>query len=223
MVQVVRDVMVFTPVLRLEPATVKAIMALEWDGPLTLVLQRDNPAGEKYKDHLHQYQRAREMFLREPFEAMLVIESDIVPPGDTLRRLAALEADVAYGQYPSRCSGHTNVLELYYGGKPRARNVGEPLSFRPWLYEAACRQGIVGCSGGGLGVLLIARRVLETVPFVACEGWCDNRWTSDVYQAGFTMKADMGVRCGHITPEGQVLSVAGAPVSEVEWVTTESS
>lgn len=220
MVQVVRDVMVFTPMLRLEPATVKAVMDLKWDGPLTLVFQRDNPTGDKYQDHLHQYQRGREAFLRGPHDAMLVIESDIVPPRDTLLRLAALEADVAYGVYPSRSSGNVNVLELYYGGKPRARNIGEPLTCRDGhLWRAALAKGIVGCSGGGLGVLLIHRKVLEAVPFEACEGWCDNKWTNDVYQAGFTMVADTGVLCGHVCRDGETLWPART-MDEGRWTTT---
>ncbi len=102
------DVMVFCPVYRLEPETVQALCALRWDDPLTVVWQRDNPAqtgderADGWANHLHQYQRGYETFMAGRFDAMLVIESDIIPPEDTLERLAALPCDVAYGAYVFR-------------------------------------------------------------------------------------------------------------------------
>lgn len=211
-----RDILVFTPVYRLEPETVQSIFSLEWDGPLTLLLQRDNPIDlEKSEDvrqdgvanHLHQYQRGRELFLRGPYEAMLVIESDIIPPRDTLKRLAALEVDVAYGVYLFRASPVVNVFERYK--IPDARNIGESLTVRG-LWEEAKQMGVVECSGAGFGCILIRRHVLEEVPFrVEKDGvrgaHCDSYWTRDVYQRGYSMKADTQVICGHKTPEGEIL------------------
>jgi len=213
------DVMVFCPVLRLEPETVRAMCALEWDGPLTVVWQRDNPEvaelglggpGRKagYRNHLHQYQRGREVFLKGGYDAMLVIESDIIPPADTLKRLAALPADVAYGVYcfrgmkPDRPV--VNVLERYYGWPYQAKNVGDPLTVRG-LYAEACRQRIIDCSGSGLGCVLIHRKVVEEVPFEAEAGFFDTAWTQAVYRGGYRMMADMAVRCGHVEPSGVVL------------------
>lgn len=204
--------MVFTPVLRLEPETVKAIFAMEWDGPLTIVLQRDNPiTGENvrqagYQNHLHQYQRGREMFLAGPFDAMLIIESDIIPPADALRRLAALPADVAYGCYVFRGGRVVNVLERYYGWPRQARNMGESLTVRG-LYDAAIRQGVIDCSGSGLGCVLIHRHVVEAMPFErpADGGFFDWDWTQVVYRAGYRMMADMAVQCGHVDTTGEVL------------------
>ena len=102
-------------------------MALEWEGALSLLLQRDNPTGNAYADHLHQYQRGREAFLNGPYEAMLVIESDVIAPVDTLWRLeglGGLGADVAYGVYVFRAGGVVNVLERYQrGGGPTRRGI----------------------------------------------------------------------------------------------------
>ena len=50
------DVMVFTPVWRLEQETVRALFAIEWDGALSWYLQEDNPGGNGRVNHLHQYQ-----------------------------------------------------------------------------------------------------------------------------------------------------------------------
>ena len=138
---------------------------------------------------------------------MLVIESDVIPPPKTLRRLAALPADVAYGTYLYRPGNQINVTERYYAGTAkRARNMGEPLTARG-LYAAAVEQGVIECSGAGLGCVLIRRQVLETTPFEAREGggFCDHNWTQAVYEQGYRMMADMAVECGHVDVDGTVL------------------
>lgn len=202
----VRNILVFTPILRLEPETVEAIFSLEWDGPISFLLQRDNPTGEGHADHLHQYQRGREIFLNGPYDAMLVVESDIIPPPDALTRLAALEADCAYGVYRFRVSNVINIFELY-PGKPR--NVGESLSLHPRKLRSAVKAGSTSCAGAGFGCVLIKRRVLEKVPFrmewPENGGHCDSYFCTDVLRAGFTQKADMNVICGHKHENGEIL------------------
>ena len=189
------DVLVFTPVYRLEPETVLGLMRLEWDRPLSILLQLDNPNGGGREDHSHQYQRGRELFLSGPYEAMLVLESDILPPADTLKRLAELQADVAYGCYVFRSGTPVvNILEKY---PQKARNMGESLTVRG-LWQEAKDKGVIECSGAGLGCILIKRKVLEKIPFeLVGAGHCDWNWTEDVYRAGFSMMADTGVICGH--------------------------
>jgi hypothetical protein len=195
------DVLCFTPVKRIQPESVFSLLQMEHDGPLTVMLQRDNPDGFGLTDHLHQYQRGRDFFLRGDYEAMLVIEDDIIAPVDTLTRLIAVDADVAYGCYQFR-SDVVNVLERY---TQPARNMGESLTGRG-LWEAAKNQGIVECSGAGLGIVLIRRAVLEAIPFkLAGGGHCDWNWTEDVYRAGYTMRADTSVIAGHKIADDTVL------------------
>lgn len=210
------DVMVFTPVYRLEPQTVQALMALEpGDGAVTLVLQRDNPRRsddarrDGWDNHLHQYQRGRELFLASRCDAMLVIESDIIPPADTLTRLAALPADVVYGCYVFRqgTGDVVNILERYYPWPQQARNMGESLTVRG-LWGAAMRQGVIDCSGSGLGCVLIRRAVLEAAPFEPKRdggGFFDWQWTQEIYTQGWRMMADCNLHCGHVDEDGRVL------------------
>ena len=208
----VHDVLTFTPVYRLEAETVTALFALEWNGALSFLLQRDpdgRPSG--VQNHYRQYVRGRETFLRGPYDALLVVESDIIVPPDALKRLAALDCDVAYGVYVfrSKLSQVVNVFERYpeSAGRP-ARNAGESLTVRG-LWPEAQAQGVVPCSGGGLGIILIRRHVLEAVPFelpadLGGKTFCDTPWTQAVYSAGYTMRADTRVICGHKDTDGEI-------------------
>ena len=211
----VKDVLVFTPVLRLEPETLEAIFSLEWDGPIGYLFQRDNPIPEQrdtmkrsVMNHLHQYQKARRLFLASEHDALMIVESDIIPPKDALQKLAALDADCAYGVYRFHASNVINVFERYHNNPP-ARNVGESLSVHPRRLKAAVRQGIYECSGSGFGCLLVTKDVLNQVPFRT--EWpkngahCDTWWTNDVYKQGFTQVADMSVICGHKNKDGVIL------------------
>ena len=205
-----RDVLIFTPMYRLEVETVTALMGLDWDGALSLLIQRDNPTGDPKADHLHQYQRGREAFLRGRYEAMLGVESDIIPPADALKRLAALNADVAYGVYQFRNTELINIFELYPVPFP-PQHTGDSLSCRPYLLQRALRLGKFPCSGGGLGICLIRRSVLERIEFRndQNEQFCDSAFTEDVLHGAFRQAAEMRVVCGHKDVDGEVQWPAG--------------
>ncbi len=213
----IRDVMVFVPVYRLEPRTMQAVMKLKWNGAITRVFQTDNPhngsadkrAPDGVLNHLHQYTRGRESFLAGRYDAMLIIEHDIVPPKDALMKLAALNVDMAYGVYVFRVrnSNTINIFERYPDNNgERARNPGESLSCKPWLLWRAIREKKWPCSGGGFGCILIRRRVLEKISFRldGGTGYCDSPFTEDAYRAGYLMAAEMTVLCDHIDKDGTV-------------------
>lgn len=205
-----KSVFVFTPLYRFEPETREALFALEWDGPIAWHLQRDNPFDDGRMNITHQYQEGRKAFLASGYDGLLVIESDIIPPADTIRRLAALlerGADAAYGHYVFRNQKHavSNIFERYPG---TPRNEGESLSVWPRKYEAAMRAGIVPCSGAGLGCVLLKRHVLERFDFWHKQddgGHCDVWFNRDVLRAGLVQMADMFLMCGHKCIDGTVL------------------
>lgn len=206
----VDKVMVFTPYgPRLEPETVTAVLSLSWSGPMTHVFQRDNPHGEPHQDILHQYQTGRDAFLAGDYDAMLVIESDIIPPPDALTKLAALDADLAYGVYSFRPAVRARRVINVFNAYPRpARNIGESLSLKPGMLGEAIQKGIVECSGAGLGCVLIKRHVLEAIDFrlePGHNGHCDSWFTQDAWRAGYTMLADMSIVCGHKDIDGVIL------------------
>jgi hypothetical protein len=204
-----KDILIFVPVLGLEAETIRSIFALRLHGAVSVLMQRDNPSGNPYADHLHQYQRGREAFLAGPYDGLMIIESDMIVPPDALERLSALHADVAYGCYLYRVGRVVNVLERYAPWPEPAKNPGESLSIRH-LWLAAQAKGIIDCSGSGLGCVLIDRRVIEAVPFTdemtrSGRQFFDYPWTCAVYEAGYHMMADCGVQCGHINQDGSVL------------------
>jgi len=200
------NVFVFTPIYRIEPETLRALLALENDGPLTVHLQRDNPHADGRENITHQYRCGRRAMLAGAYDAMLVIESDIIPPPDTIARLVALKADVAYGHYVFRSATPvSNVFERYPG---QPRNEGESLSVWPKKYKKARKQGQVECSGAGLGCALIQRAVLERFDFhhpADDGGYCDTWFNRDVLRAGLVQRADMNLECGHKDVDGTVL------------------
>jgi hypothetical protein len=197
----------FTPCYRLEPETVEAIHSLRCPAgveSLGWMFQWDNPFDDGRLNILHQYQTGRERFLAGEGEALLVVESDIIPPPEMLEKLAALKADCAYGVYRFRASSVVNVFERYAG---QPRNEGESLSLYPHKLRQAVRAGQVACSGGGLGCVLIRRNVLESINFrlEGDTGHCDGCFNRDVMRAGFSQMADMSVVCGHKTEYGEIL------------------
>ena len=196
-------VFVFCPTYRLEPETVQAIHSQTFhNGLLDVFFTRDNPSEDGKNNILHNYQKGRRVFLADDYTHMWVVESDIIPPSNTIERLLALECDLAYGLY---CFRHgspvVNVYRYTSGPYP-----DQSITMFPQLYKALWGT-VTKCSGGGLGCVLIKRRVLEQIEFRREKDGpdCDTYFTEDVYRAGFNMMADTSVICGHKRPDGVVL------------------
>jgi hypothetical protein len=204
-------VMIFTPYAdRLEKATIDAVVAMQRIGPQRWVLQYDNPYGPSRASHLHQYAKGRELFLGGDDEAMLIIESDIIPPPDTLKRLRDLNADLAYGVYCFRTERRArraiNIFNRYKPWPEVTRNEGESLSTKGAELRMAIANGVTECSGAGFGCVLIKRNVIEEIEFrLEDTGHCDTYFTRDAYRAGYKIMADMNLVCGHVDTDGVVL------------------
>lgn len=227
----IRDVMVFTPVYRLEERTVDAVLGLQWDKAISWVFQTDNPneidgdiereGAARWRgvlNHLHQYQRGREVFLASRSDAMLIVESDMLPPRDALKTMVEVMErgmDIVYGVYRFRQSDVINVHELLPDGQ---RVIGQNLSVRPHLLKRAVKLGVYPCSGIGFGCTLIRREVLEAVPLridAMNSSHCDTYFAKDALEKGFRQAADFRVICGHIDYDG---SVKWPSLPEVERV-----
>lgn len=149
------------------------------------------------------YQLARERFLQGDEAYFASIEYDMIAPLDALERLAALDADIAYGFYVFRHVGNRRwniATRMEQGGAV-------------WLSDDVdCRRVAWGqtllVEGCGMGIMLAKRHVVEALPFRNWAGVsCDWAFAYDAKQAGFKQVLDTRVVCGHMTlaPEPCVL------------------
>jgi len=168
-----------------------------------LMLANDDPFTDGtraggYLNITHKANRAREIALRGGYDAMVLVEDDMIIPPDALTRLLACDSDIAYG------------LTCWRHGKPgwsariRLTESGEVvnLSNDPDWARSLWGQ-VVDVAGTGTFCTLIRRPVFEALPFRLSETLpvCCDWWLSvDAQRLGFTQRADLGLVCGHITP-----------------------
>lgn len=195
-------VLVYCPVAPSTPKifgrTMQSIFAMHWTGPLDVVFGReDEPERRGYLNVLDKYNRARDLFLAGPYDAMLTVEADMIVPEVTLERLTRVDADVAYGLY---CSRHGRYQWLAY--LHLIERAGVSITVKPDLMRESWGR-VIETRGVGLGCTLIWRHVLERIPFRCPDVKVANDWyfSLDCQQAGFVQKTDCGVVCGHITME----------------------
>lgn len=188
---------------RIYARTVESLFRLRWDEPLPMVFGRcDTPRGSKYQDLCAKHNEARDMVLAGGYDAVLFVENDMIVPPETLERLCAVDADVAYGLYVSRHGWHNWLAFYHVDGY-----VGESFSRNPGRMRDAWGKVLETC-GVGMGCTLIHRHVLERIEFrtppddAVADDWM---FALDCIDHGFRQAHDFGVVCGHISPNGRVL------------------
>lgn len=132
--------------------------------------------------------------LDERFDAVLMVDADVVPPRDALAAMIGGGFDIVLAPYPSIKGG----CELF---RPGARNftdanrIGSP------------PQAVFGVKGGGLGCALIRTSVFKRMQrpwFRYVEYQNGSVLSEDLYfctrasEAGIAIMADGRIRCGHM-------------------------
>jgi len=179
--------------------TIDSIFNLSWTEPLQIVFDHQIAKGIHPDDlgniNLTQkWNRARDIVLKNGYDALLTIECDIIVPKLTLERLTRIKADVAYGLYVSRHTDHKwMVFEEFTetSNKKFYKSPGQCLEAWGQVMETV---------GVGTGCTLIHRNVLEKFPFRCVIGRKapDSYLAIDCQANGFTQAHDLGVVCGHI-------------------------
>lgn len=148
------------------------------------------------------YEEARRVFLAGKWDAMLCVEHDNVVPSDALKKLSALDVDIAYGLYILRHGQKvwSAITDL------TTWNLTS-LSDNPEAARAAWGN-VVDVAGIGQGCTLIKRHVLEQFAFRNWKGVsCDWALAMDARAEGMSQKCDTSVIVGHqtLTPSPQTL------------------
>lgn len=175
---------------RLHDLTWQSIQDLLWDQPVDILLMRDDAPDSPHMSNLTaKLNHARSLFLQGNYDAMFVVESDMVVPPHALLRLTRVKADVAYGVYCTRRADYRWLAYAALGD----RNGEGPVVKAEW-------GKVVETRGVGFGCTLIQRRVLEAFEFREGQNGEGADWNlaKDLEANGYRQAHDFGVLCGHI-------------------------
>lgn len=168
-----------------------------------LMLANDDPHTDgtlhgNYRNITHKYNRARDVFLADDYDAFVCFEDDIIVPPDALTRLLACDSDIAYGLVCWRHGTPVWSARVEEEGLPLGRVLSETPDRARALWGS-----VIDVVGVGMACTLIRRHVLERLAFrlqpdaVEC---CDWWLARDARAAGWSQRADLGLVCGHISP-----------------------
>lgn len=183
-----------------------AALSLQWPEQLDYLMLEGGDDPETPVDNITaKYNFARDVVLANGYDALLTLESDIIPPPDALMKLAAIEADVAYGLYCWRASWpYWNAYTMLQERTARSLSKDLEQAKEAW-------GNVIEVAGVGNGCTLIHRNVLEALPFrkaVYMNYCCDWTLALDCQEHGFVQKNDLSVICGHMEQE---------PIPRVLW------
>lgn len=195
---------------RLHPLTWRSIQDVIWEQPLDMLVMRDDAPDAPHMVNLTaKLNRARDIFLRGDYDAMWVVEADMIVPTHALQRLTRVKADVAYGVYCTRRMNHRWLTYAALEGN------GEGPVAKPDEWGKA-----IETHGAGFGCTLIYRRVLDAFEFHAGSDGEGADWllAKDLVANGYRQMHDFGVLCGHISRHDPVQVIW--PVENAPYYTT---
>jgi hypothetical protein len=185
---------------------------MDFDGQVDYVqMVGGDYASHPYDNIVRKFNEARAMMLANGYDALMTIESDTIVPKDALKRLAAVDADVAYGLYTWR-----NGFPYWTAYVELDECHGLPISVMGEEAVKGAWGTVIETKGVGNGCTLIRRKVLEALEFQWTPGefgCCDWHMAVDCQKLGFVQKHDMGVVCGHISVN---------PVHRILWPDPEA-
>lgn len=199
-------VLVCSPTYRLEPETVDYILSIQSNEETDVILTRWNlPIDRGQTRIVYNYQKIRSLFLNGPWDALHIVESDIIPPPGTLERLAAIATETK--------ASYVTGIYVWRHLKPRinATMFVDSMEWPGVSYTSYPEQlnGIWGqqgrISGLGFGCCLIMRDALNELNFIDDPDFgFDILYASHLLKGGHKMMADFGIVCGHKTVDGEI-------------------
>jgi hypothetical protein len=172
--------------------------------------------------------QAAQAVLDNGYAGMVVFDDDCLPPADAVTRLMKHASDghdfVAAMGYMRLYPYTTTVGKYYDEGQTLIESTGE-LAGHHWLDKLPSRdRGLIEADFCGFPLVMMSRRLIEKVekPFFGTADKHGGQMTHDVFAcrriqgAGFTVRVDTSIECGHITAapviDGVTRDVARAAV-----------
>ena len=185
---------------RMHPLTAASIENLVWPHAMPVVYGRNDSPNRmgKFYDLCDKHNQARAMVLQGGYDALLLVEADMVIPPDALRKLAALDMPVAYGLYVSRGAPHEWLSLTKLTPDEHEFVSADPDYTRRWFGDGT---QAIETQGVGMGCTLIRREVLERLAFhldrygANADDWA---FSLDCIAYGIPQFTHTGVICGHI-------------------------
>ncbi|MGB3905738.1 MAG: hypothetical protein WBB22_12515 [Anaerolineae bacterium] len=196
-------VLVYTPVVKgkyykLHYDALYSLEPLESGGQIDyLQLVGGDTAEHPFDNITRKMNEARWLALQGDYDAILMVESDVIVPPETLKKLAAVEASVAYGLVV-----HTHGWPTWNASVELNDKMAVPISLFPDQARAAWGN-VVEVAGVGSSCVLIHWDVLDRVKFwrkdtPEFQRSCDWYFSEDCVKEGIEQKCDTTVICGHI-------------------------
>ena len=181
------------------------------EGVTRFVFDASATPGEAwYQNIFRKYKSAREMCLRENFDALLTAESDMLIPRNAVQLLAENDAPVVYGLYVLR-----HGVPMWNAFVALDEDAGFSLSDSivranaPAQYAGVMDRKPFDIYGAGFGCTLIRREALEKIEFRNLDTensfYVDWLFAADANARGIRQVMDPRVVCGHIAGNGMVL------------------
>ncbi len=195
---------------RLHPLTAASIDNLVWPAAMPVVYGRNDSPNRmgKFYDLCDKHNQARAMLLQGGYDALLLVEADMVIPPDALQKLAALDVPVAYSLYVSRGTPHEWLALTSLTTDSHAFVSDDVAQARAWWGTPTESAGV------GMGCTLIRRDVLAKIAFrldrfgTNADDWA---FALDCAAYGVLQVSHCGVVCGHIDGDAVLWPDVDAP------------
>jgi hypothetical protein len=176
---------------RVRYATIAAVAGLEWHGTLDTLYMYTGDDTAHYSDLATKLNQAARVAMMNGYEALCVVEYDMIVPADALAKLAAVDADIVYGVYCARASTSHQWLVAKELTATAAK----------WMPKAdliAGWGGVIESAGIGTGCTLIKRDALNGIIFESGQFASDWYLAVEAKRLGYRQAHHLGVVCGHI-------------------------
>jgi hypothetical protein len=140
----------------------------------------------------------RRIVLSQDYRKVWIVELDVIPPIDALKRLLEVDAPIASGLYALRHGDPQPNLWRWEG-----RNLGRGMT---WDEVREAWGKTIRVSGACMGCLLVDSDALRDFSFLTGEhGAPDIRFMTHCCEKGFLQTAGLDVVCGHKEPSGNIV------------------